>query len=94
MNIYVGNLNYATTEEELNSLFAQHGNVVSVNIIYDKYSGRAKGFGFVEMENKDEAMKAISELNDKEFNGRNIRVNEAKPREEKKRNGREDFRRR
>ncbi|MDH5716837.1 MAG: RNA-binding protein [Spirochaetia bacterium] len=79
MNIYVGNLAYTTTEEELTNLFQEYGAVSSVNIITDKYSGRAKGFAFVEMESQEEAQKAIASLNDTQFKERNIRVNEAKP---------------
>lgn len=82
VQIYVGNLNYRMTEEALQELFAKYGEVVSAKIIKDKYSGRSKGFGFVEMENKDEGEKAIQELNDSEVDGRNIRVNFARPRRE------------
>ena len=78
--IYVGNLNYATTEDELQNLFGQYGTVMSTNIVMDRYTNQSKGFGFVEMEADDAAEAAISALNDKEFNGRNLRVNEAKPR--------------
>ncbi|MCD6121771.1 MAG: RNA-binding protein [Spirochaetales bacterium] len=78
--IYVGNLNYATTEDELQNLFGQYGTVVSTNIVMDRYTNQSKGFGFVEMDADDAAEAAISALNDKEFNGRNLRVNEAKPR--------------
>lgn len=73
--LYVGNLNYATTEEDLKNLFSKYGTVQSVTIIKDKHTGRSKGFGFVEME---EAEKAL-ELNGSEFMGRNIAVSEAKP---------------
>ncbi len=82
VQIYVGNLNYRMTEETLQELFAKYGEVVSAKIIKDKYSGRSKGFGFVEMENKDDGEKAIQELNDSEVEGRNIRVNFARPRRE------------
>lgn len=82
VQIYVGNLNYRMTEETLQELFAKYGEVVSAKIIKDKYSGRSKGFGFVEMENKEEGEKAIQELNDSEVEGRNIRVNFARPRRE------------
>jgi len=80
--IYVGNINYKTTEEELQDLFKDYGEVKSVNIIVDKYSGQSKGFGFVEMESSDSATAAISALNEQEFGGRRLRVNEAhdKPR--------------
>jgi len=79
MNIYVGNLSYETTEEDLQQAFEGFGQVESVNIIKDKYSGRSKGFGFVEMPAKDEAQSAINELNDTELKGRTLKVNEARP---------------
>jgi len=82
MNIYVGNLSYETTEEDLQQAFEGFGQVESVNIIKDKYSGRSKGFGFVEMPAKDEAQSAINELNDTELKGRTLKVNEARPRSE------------
>ena len=80
--IYVGNLNYATTEEGLTALFGAYGEVVSAVIIKDKFSNRSKGFGFVEMAEESAAQAAIAELNEKEFEGRRLRVNEAqeKPR--------------
>ncbi len=83
--IYVGNMNYATTEGELSNLFAQYGEVVSVNIVKDRYTGQAKGFGFVEMEQDNDAASAIAALNGYEMNGRQLRVNEAenKPRRDK-----------
>ncbi len=81
MNIYVGNLSYQTTEEEISDLFRSYGDVKSVKIIVDRNSDRSKGFAFVEMDNDDEANRAIEELNNKEFGGRNLRVNEARPRE-------------
>ena len=79
MNIYAGNLPYNTTEEDLKSLFAEHGSVSRATLIIDKQTGKSKGFGFVEMENRNEAEKAIAALNDKEINGRKLRINEAKP---------------
>jgi RNA recognition motif-containing protein len=78
--IYVGNLNYATTNEELSDLFAQYGSVANTNIVFDRYTNQSKGFGFVEMEEETAATAAISELNGKEFNSRELRVSEAKPR--------------
>ncbi|PIE97646.1 MAG: RNA-binding protein [Treponema sp.] len=78
--IYVGNLNYGTTEGQLSELFGQYGEVVSVAIIKDKFTGRSKGFGFIEMAEGDSAEAAISELNEKEFDGRNLRVNVAQER--------------
>jgi RNA recognition motif-containing protein len=80
MNIYVGNLAWEMTEEELQKEFTSFGEVESARIITDKFSGRSKGFGFVEMPNKEEAEKAIAELNGKELKGRAIKVNEARPR--------------
>ncbi|HOX31535.1 MAG TPA: RNA-binding protein [Spirochaetales bacterium] len=80
--VYVGNMNYATTENGLRDLFTQYGEVVSVNIIVDRYTGKAKGFGFVEMNTEEEARAAIEALNGFEYMGRQLRVNEAedKPR--------------
>ncbi len=80
MNIYVGNLPYSIAEEELGNIFAQYGQVDSVNIIKDQFSGRSKGFGFVEMPTDNEADAAIMDLDGREINGRNIKVNKAKPR--------------
>ena len=83
MDIYVGNLPYQLTEGGLEELFAEFGSVSNARVIADKYSGRSKGFGFVEMLNQEEAEEAIKQLEGKEVNGRNIKVNEAKPREER-----------
>ena len=80
MNIYVGNLSFDTTEDQIRQAFEAFGEVTTINIIKDKYSGEPKGFGFVEMSGKDESMAAISGLNDQELNGRTLNVNEAKPR--------------
>ncbi len=80
--LYVGNLPYTATEEELNSLFGQAGTVTSVAIIKDRETGRSKGFAFVEMSNADEAQKAISMLNGRDMGGRDLRVSVARPREE------------
>jgi RNA recognition motif-containing protein len=77
--LYVGNLPYSATEERLQQHFAQHGSVVSARIIIDKFSGRSKGFGFVEMGSEAEALKAASALNGTDFEGRNIVVSEARP---------------
>ena len=79
MNIYVGNLAYSTTENDLRNAFASFGEVSSVNLITDKFSGQSKGFGFVEMANNAEADSAIKALNDTAMGGRNIKVNQAKP---------------
>ena len=80
--LYVGNLPYSATEEELSSLFSQAGAVTSVAIIKDRESGRSKGFAFIEMSNADEAQKAISLLNGRSMGGRDLRVSIARPREE------------
>jgi RNA recognition motif-containing protein len=85
MNIYVGNLSYEVTEEDLRQAFEDFGQVESVRIITDKYSGQSKGFGFVEMPAKAEAQSAIEGLNDKELKGRTLNVNEARPRSEGRR---------
>jgi RNA recognition motif-containing protein len=77
--LYVGNLPYSVTEERLQQHFAQHGSVVSSRIITDKFSGRSKGFGFVEMSSDDEAQRAVQALNGTDFEGRNIVVSEARP---------------
>jgi RNA recognition motif-containing protein len=77
--LYVGNLSYTVTEERLQQHFAQHGSVVSARIITDKFSGRSKGFGFVEMSSDQEAEKAIRALNGTDFDGRNLIVSEARP---------------
>ncbi|MBD3382344.1 MAG: RNA-binding protein [candidate division Zixibacteria bacterium] len=82
MNIYIGNLSFDTTEDQLRQSFEEYGNVSTVNIIADKYSGKSRGFAFVEMSTKDEAMKAISGLNGHEIDGRALNVSEAKPRKD------------
>lgn len=79
--IYVGNLGFSVTNEDLKSKFEQYGSVTSANIIKDRDTGRSKGFGFVEMSDKAEAMTAITELNGSDFTGRNMTVSEAKPQE-------------
>jgi RNA recognition motif-containing protein len=85
MQIYVGNMNYRTTEETINELFSQYGEVESVKLISDRETGRAKGFGFVTMNDDAAAKEAIAALNEKEYEGRTLRINEAKPREERPR---------
>ena len=92
MNIYVGNLSWSMTDEDLNSLFAEYGTVSSAKILKDKMSGRSKGFGFVEMEDEEAAKSAIANLNETEVQGRKLIVNESQPRPEgeggyKKRSG-------
>lgn len=81
--LYVGGLAYSVTDQELNNFFSNEGTVTNAFVIKDKYSGRSKGFGFVEMENEDEAKKAIESLNGQELNGRAIMVNEARPQEDR-----------
>ena len=85
MNIYVGNLSYTVTEDELREMFSRFGQVTSVNLISDKYSGQSKGFGFVEMAVQSEAEAAIKALDGNAVKGRNLRVNEARPRSERPR---------
>jgi len=87
VNIYVGNLSWEVTQDDLMEAFQAHGQVASVNIITDKYTGKSRGFGFVEMPNDDEAHAAIDALNGAELKGRNLNVNEARPREERPRRG-------
>jgi RNA recognition motif-containing protein len=88
MNIYVGNLSYGVSEEELRKTFEEFGQVQSVTIIKNNQTGQSKGFGFVEMPASEDAQKAISALNGKELKGRNMTVNEARPRPEGPRGGR------
>ena len=82
MNIYVGNLPYSVGEDDLQGLFSEYGEIESVKIITDKYSGRSKGFGFVVMDNDEEAKAAIENLNGKTVDSREITVNEARPRKD------------
>lgn len=86
MNIYVGNLDFKVNESDLEGVFEDYGTVSSAKIITDKYSGRSKGFGFVTMDNDEEAAKAIAELNGASFENRVIVVNEAKPKKDNFRN--------
>jgi len=83
MNMYVGNLPHNVNEDELRSLFSEFGEVASVNIIKDRFSGQSKGFGFVDMPNNSEADKAIKALNGTQLKGRDIKVNQAKPKSER-----------
>lgn len=85
MNIYIGNLPYSFSEDDLRDLFSSHGEVSSANIIIDRDSGRSKGFGFVEMPDKAQAESAINAVNQSEVQGRSVRVNEARPRPERNR---------
>ncbi len=83
INIYVGNLPFDASEEELKELFEAYGRVDSAKIVMDHATGRSRGFGFIEMPERDEAMKAIQELDSREFKGRSLRVNEARPKKER-----------
>ena len=85
MNIYVGNLSYSSTSNSLEEIFSAFGEVSSAKVISDRDTGRSKGFGFVEMPNSNEAQAAIDELNNKDIDGRKLRVNEARPREDRPR---------
>jgi RNA recognition motif-containing protein len=87
MNIYIGNLTKDVISQDLHELFEQFGEVTSVKIITDKYTGDSRGFGFVEMTRQNEAEAAIGELNDKEFKGQTLKVNEARPRVQNQRSG-------
>jgi RNA recognition motif-containing protein len=88
MNLYVGNLAYGVTEEELRTTFENFGEVASVNLVTDRFSGQSKGFGFVEMPNNREADTAIKTLNGSSMNGRAIKVNQAQPRSSRSSGGR------
>jgi len=85
MNIYVGNLSYGISDDKLREVFEEYGEVSSAKVIRFRDSGRSKGFGFVEMDNDEEAKEAISSLDGEEIDGRSIKVNEARPREERPR---------
>ncbi len=87
MNIYVGNLSFDTTEDDLREAFGRFGEVSSARIISDQYSGKSRGFGFVEMGSQDEGQAAIEAMNEKELQGRTITVNEARPRTENRGGG-------
>jgi RNA recognition motif-containing protein len=87
MNIYVGSLSYEVTEEDLKEAFETFGEVETVKVVKDNYSGRSKGFGFVEMPSQPEARSAIDGLNSKELKGRTLNVSEARPRTESRRGG-------
>jgi len=83
MNIYVGNLPHSVTDEELKELFTEHGEVSAASVITDKYSGQSRGFGFVEMPTQADAEEAIKSMNESQLKGRNLKVNQARPRNER-----------
>jgi RNA recognition motif-containing protein len=84
-NIYVGNLSYQTTSDDLETLFSEYGEVTRAKVVNDRDTGRSKGFGFVEMANENDAQEAIEALNERSVGGRNLKVNVARPREERPR---------
>ena len=90
-NLYVGNLDYAITDDQLKQIFEEAGAVASATVITDRQSGRSKGFGFVEMASEEEAKKAIETINGKDFQGRNMIVNEARPRAPRDNQGPKNF---
>jgi cold-inducible RNA-binding protein len=83
IRLFVGNLNFKTSSEDLQELFGQVGEVQSASVVTDRETGRSRGFGFVEMASQEEGQKAIEQFNGKDFNGRNLTVNEARPREDR-----------
>ncbi|MBN2886942.1 MAG: RNA-binding protein [Chromatiaceae bacterium] len=87
MRIYVGNLPYSMTDDELRDIFSEFGDLASAEVIKDKFSGQSKGFGFVDMPNNSEADAAIKALNETDMRGRKLTVNEARPRAERPRSG-------
>jgi RNA recognition motif-containing protein len=87
LNIYVGNLSYDTTDRDLEEAFAKHGTVSSARVVIDRDTGRARGFGFVEMPNQTEGQAAIAALNGSQLQGRTLNVNEARPREDRRSGG-------
>ncbi len=87
MKLYVGNLSFQTSSQDLQELFAQTGTVESASVVEDRDTGRSRGFGFVEMSSKEEGQAAIAQFNGKEVNGRALTVNEAKPREDRRPGG-------
>ncbi len=91
MKLYVGNLSFQTSTQDLEALFGQAGTVQSASIVEDRDTGRSRGFGFIEMSSNEEGQKAIEQFNGKELNGRNLTVNEARPRENRGGGGRGGF---
>ncbi len=90
MRLYVGNLSYDTTEDGLKEAFGQHGEVSDTKIIFDRYTNRSRGFGFVEMSSDDEGRAAVEAMNGFDLDSRKLKVNEARPREERSRSNRRD----
>lgn len=90
--LYVGNLSFRVTSEDLQEYFGAAGSVESANVVFDRETGRSRGFGFVEMASDNDATAAIAQFNGQEFDGRNMVVNEARPREERPRGGRSSYR--
>ena len=90
INIYVGNLSFDSSEDDLRGLFEGYGAVDSAKIISDQFTGRSRGFGFVEMQNREEGLRAIQELDSKELGGRSLKVNEARPKGNARGGGRRD----
>ncbi len=88
INIYVGNLSFDSDEADLKGLFATYGEVESAKVIVDQFTSRSRGFGFIEMSNREEGLKAIQELDSKDLGGRSLKVNEAKPRNDSRGGGR------
>ena len=91
IKLYVGNLSFQTSSDDLHQLFSQAGSVESASVVEDRDTGRSRGFGFVEMSSKEEGEAAIAQFNGKEINGRNLNVNEARPRENRPSGGRGNF---
>lgn len=91
MKLYIGNLSYSTTEEEIGQLIAQYGTADSIELIKDRHTGQSKGFGFIEMNNNSEADAAIKGLNETNFKGRKLKINQAQPRSNKNRGGRRRY---
>lgn len=87
INIYVGNLSFDSSEADLRGLFASYGEVESAKVIVDQFTNRSRGFGFIEMSNREEGLKAIQELDSKELGGRSLKVNEAKPKNDNRGGG-------
>ncbi len=88
INIYVGNLSFDANEDQLRELFEGYGRVDSAKVISDQFTGRSRGFGFVEMSDREEGMRAIEELNSRDFKGRSLKVNEARPKNDTRRDNR------